>query len=63
MTTREIGIFLPSVLIRSPGGIAVALLAATDERGESSDDDEVTLVALHYRARPTWQSIATGEWP
>jgi sugar lactone lactonase YvrE len=46
VTTKEIGIFVPSVRIQSPGGIATALLEATDQPGESGDDDEVTLVAL-----------------
>jgi sugar lactone lactonase YvrE len=65
VTTREIGIFLPSVLIRSPGGIAVALLAATDERGESSDDDEVTLVALDSESGQLFTNfglLKAGSW-
>lgn len=46
VTDRELRLLMPGVGLDSPGGIAVARLAATDDPAESADDDEVTLVAV-----------------
>lgn len=45
VTRRELALVMPGVTLVSPGGVAVARLAGTDDPDRNQDDDEVTLVA------------------
>ena len=65
VTNRELKLFLPGTEIVEAGGISAVRLAATDDPGERSDDDEITLVAVDRgagRVLTNFGLMKVGSW-